>query len=860
MRSPLEAIVGKFEHAIFTTYSISLSFFEQWVLPLLADTGVRNVVVFADPSQLGEGLLDLGAQRTGTAYQAVPVSIGAGVFHPKIMLLTGQASQRLVVSSANLTVSGQLRNLEVVAVLDSEAKAHRTAIAQAAEFIRRVADQAPSHVREAVIAALGPVEPTDGSDTDVAFLHNLDDSIGLRLPPGDITATVPFADRDGRTLRVISLDRGVTCIVDGDNFEAGDGFFTVAEDVVARVFLEPRRRVLHGKAYWSDHQALIGSPNLSEAGLALPAARGNVEAALLFGTEEPMQDPGGVPWLGDVKKSAVARASREREQDSKPHPRAFQAWEEDAALRVEGLPDGAEIDRYTGIGWETYGTVSAGEVVSTDETLRPRLLRSVVGGVDYIAAVHRVVELRIRRTRRMSSRSSEVVHTLPLDLEGVRLLEEVLGELFTLSELAKGDSELLTLGVVGGSDQVEEASLTEWRPAHPGDEPHIPDIYRRSWSKDPDALLALVQAALRLDPVTAFDQLSDFDLRGEDTDLEDVEDLEDDESRPEEETAIPVTTDAVLRTYRGSFRRLLDRGVELVRANRRSVLGDLAFQTLMQKCEQFLVTVEVDGRTEYLVQPDDVRRFRLRVLTVYLKEDSSVDPLCAATARYHLADLIRCEHEWEPLEWETIENLAYRHAATLLKDVKASNSPELVGLTGAAASAWLVGYAARADWLGVIEHASEILSDVDFTLDPFPMIIGTGPVDPFSASPAWECLGYGVIAGTSDTDPYGLAIRSSARGPYNMHILVFDPAAGVLNEAVHRQRDGVWIAREYRPVGRGDLERAGRLGPIALTEANRTSLDEMNLRQLPDLVQPLVRLAEQLHVGGGSEARGLEFS
>lgn len=854
MRSPLEAIEGAFEHAIFTTYSISLSFFEQWVMPLLAHVGVRNVLIFADASQLGEALLDSGAQRVGTAYQVAPVSLGPGAFHPKVMLLASSDHQRLVVSSANLTVSGQLRNLEIAAVLDSSVDDHRPAIAQSVEFFRGVIENAPSHIVEAAMPVLALIEPALPENPDIEFVHNLTTPISSRLPGGDIAATVPYADTDGRALRRVSGGRAVRCIVDGETFEAGESFFAVAEQVEPRAwrFDENRRRVLHAKAYWNNRQALIGSPNLSERGLLSTAKSGNVEAALLLSTQEPLPDPGGTPWVGDVRGSAIARTARSPGQEPEAGVVAFQAWEDEGQIFVEGVSGGALIDRFTGIGWEYYGKVAENRVIPIDETPRPRLLRNTTGGIERVAAVHRVQELRIRRARRISGRASEVVHSLPLDLEGVRVLEEVLSELFALGDLAETDYESATSSQASIADTAEDPPLTEWRPAHPGDEPRIPDIYRRSWSKDPDALLALVQAALRLGPIAAFDQLSDFDLQTEEAEVGEMEDIVEDADKSDEEEASVVTTAAVLRKYRQSFRKLLDRGVEFVKSKRYSVLGDLAFQTLMQQCERLLVTVEVNGRPEYLVDPGDVRRFRLHLLQTYLRAGDELDPLCAATARYHLADLIRAEHEWEPLEWEIIEHLAYNHAATLLDVAEPPGELEVLGLTSAAASAWLNDYAARADWLGVVDHASESLSDVDFALDPYPLIIGVGEVEPFNMSPAWECLGYGVVAGTSDVAPYGLAVRAVTEGPYDVHALVFDPATGVLHEAMRRQKDRVWLARNYQPVGRGDIDRAGRLGPFALHDAAKTPLSEAAADRLPDLLQPLARMASADTVRGES--------
>src|SRR3954447_10136987 len=109
MRSPLEAISGKYEHAIFATYSLNLQFVEKWVLPLLRAAGVRNTIILADESQFGAALADPNVRSLGRSYHGVAVRIGPGAFHPKLMLLAGDDGVRVVVSSANLTLDGQLR-------------------------------------------------------------------------------------------------------------------------------------------------------------------------------------------------------------------------------------------------------------------------------------------------------------------------------------------------------------------------------------------------------------------------------------------------------------------------------------------------------------------------------------------------------------------------------------------------------------------------------------------------------------------------------------------------------------------------------------------------------------------------------
>ena len=91
MRSPLELLEGRFEHALLTTYSFNLRFFEEWVLRALWAAEVRNVVVFVDPRELGHALADRAPSAAGRAYHVVAATAAKAAFHPKVLLVTGSA-------------------------------------------------------------------------------------------------------------------------------------------------------------------------------------------------------------------------------------------------------------------------------------------------------------------------------------------------------------------------------------------------------------------------------------------------------------------------------------------------------------------------------------------------------------------------------------------------------------------------------------------------------------------------------------------------------------------------------------------------------------------------------------------------
>jgi len=118
--------LGQPTFALFTTFNFDPVFFEDYVLPVFCEgldvstlRGVlsgdqflrkMNTVVFFDSDQLAHGHKRL-------SYGAVPVRPKEfHFFHPKLILLGNDEEEfRLIVTSANLTVSGWGRHQEVVA-------------------------------------------------------------------------------------------------------------------------------------------------------------------------------------------------------------------------------------------------------------------------------------------------------------------------------------------------------------------------------------------------------------------------------------------------------------------------------------------------------------------------------------------------------------------------------------------------------------------------------------------------------------------------------------------------------------------------------------------------------------------------
>ncbi|MEG3662160.1 hypothetical protein [Celeribacter halophilus] len=131
IRDFLEA--GQWKHALFTTYALSLSYFESEVLRPLIQAGCDDIWLVADAQGYRASLLERRSMRVGQEYRLVPVGLPNGVFHPKCIYLSSPEQDVLLIGSGNLTFGGHGRNAEVFEALTPEN--HATAFQDYADFL-----------------------------------------------------------------------------------------------------------------------------------------------------------------------------------------------------------------------------------------------------------------------------------------------------------------------------------------------------------------------------------------------------------------------------------------------------------------------------------------------------------------------------------------------------------------------------------------------------------------------------------------------------------------------------------------------------------------------------------------------------
>ena len=127
---------ARWKHALFTTYALSLSYFESEVLRPLLQQGCDDIWLVCDAQGYRSSLLERRSMRVGQEYRIVPVALPKGVFHPKCIHLVSDDEQLLLVGSGNVTFGGHGRNAEVFeALVPGE---HATAFSDFSDFLENL--------------------------------------------------------------------------------------------------------------------------------------------------------------------------------------------------------------------------------------------------------------------------------------------------------------------------------------------------------------------------------------------------------------------------------------------------------------------------------------------------------------------------------------------------------------------------------------------------------------------------------------------------------------------------------------------------------------------------------------------------
>ncbi len=215
MKTNEESILRKiddstgFEIALLTTYNFEIPFFEQYILPLLTKNSIKTINLFVDSEQLNQALSRNSSFHLGRKYFVTPIRIN-GAFHPKVILLIGEKKAKLIISSANIKLSGYMHNNEVFNSFDySEDKVQYAGLIRSAISFFKDLISISAVKDTAVVQRLNDYSITSEGDDSVSLLFNTQTPIIQQLFTGieetieRINIAVPFYDRSLDGLREI---------------------------------------------------------------------------------------------------------------------------------------------------------------------------------------------------------------------------------------------------------------------------------------------------------------------------------------------------------------------------------------------------------------------------------------------------------------------------------------------------------------------------------------------------------------------------------------------------------------------------------------------------------------------------------
>lgn len=300
--SPIDLVSAyPWRRAVFTTYALSLSFFEAVVLDALVRGGGQERLILADVDGVRASLSELGACRVGKDYDLEPVAVARGVFHPKISVLSAEDECHLLVGSGNLSFGGWGGNFEVLEHLHPSFAAD--AVLDAAEFFDRLADATyirhgaanHCHVIAAELRRAAQGRPRNG---DIRLYHSLDGTISDKLAQAvddlggarRLVVASPFWDAGAaidHLCEALGLDHVYVHAHFGDTVKGTAGAnWPARTDIAVKairldVMDEDHPRRLHAKAFEVIcHRGRILLSGSANATMAALGANRNVEACV----------------------------------------------------------------------------------------------------------------------------------------------------------------------------------------------------------------------------------------------------------------------------------------------------------------------------------------------------------------------------------------------------------------------------------------------------------------------------------------------------------------------------------------------------------------------------------------------------
>ena len=353
---------GELLQAWFTSFELSLTFVEKYILPLFSDNPDLVPSSIRDYEAVQHDINNKGAdirffcdsryyipdvKRTSVKIYGLPVykfekQFTGGVFHPKIILLRFQKASFIIAGSANLTLSGWARNIE--AVTGEEIKSSRN-VRKITNFFKQIS--APLESSE-FASAIEKMEEWSESlverDEGWVFASSFDnESFPEKLLQGrncgELVIWSPYFSRDvisfcdNHLFRRMKEGANITIVPDV-NAENKIRIDTKLEpelnsrdDIIIRTDSEtfPESKVLvHAKIWITPSQIAVGSWNMTEAGTGCSDKyANNIEAGIIKDIENSIYKEMTKRLRDEFKPGFMEQGEIEKEKPEPVHEEIF---------------------------------------------------------------------------------------------------------------------------------------------------------------------------------------------------------------------------------------------------------------------------------------------------------------------------------------------------------------------------------------------------------------------------------------------------------------------------------------------------------------------------------------------------------
>jgi hypothetical protein len=209
--------------SIITSFGVDFDAYENVVLARLRGAGCHNNIVLCDGALLTQSLADSSClpRYAGRLYTANTAK-AAGVFHPKLFVQLGRNGGRIIVSSANMTVTGLAGNLELAGefACGTEDSGEQRLVAQAWAYALRHCDRTGQAL-----------------DAQIAWAES----------------RTPWLRRAVQTRESVILEDGTTAalLTTGERIGIGERFVAHIDDL-------PVKRLVVVSPYWDENLTALG--------------------------------------------------------------------------------------------------------------------------------------------------------------------------------------------------------------------------------------------------------------------------------------------------------------------------------------------------------------------------------------------------------------------------------------------------------------------------------------------------------------------------------------------------------------------------------------------------------------------------